>query len=769
MYALLLHLYGGDLMSQHNSINIGKPITVTIDGKSCKSTFGKTIIDIARENDIYVPTMCYLTKVKPIASCRMCIVSVEGVDGPILSCQEKATDGAVITTGTTEINAERKNIMKLYNVNHPLECGVCDKSGECDLQNKTIEFDVQTQPFTARDQYRPVENWGHVTFNPSLCIMCEKCVRVSTEITGDEALQLKFGGYSSTIVNVKKDKNYASLGEAAAVCPVGALADTRFKYTANAWELEKIPSACPHCGGGCQMDYEVKQDKIYRMTNNFEFTSLCGAGRYGFDYDNKNVTKDAKAFNIAVDAVKNAESILFASQITNEEAFILQKIKEMTGAKLISSEARAYQKFMQAYGGVTGKALYTGTLKGISESKAIMVMGTKIHDDAPTVKYHINMASKWHRARVVYLHPIEDAEMKNIVTQFVQYEAGSEEAVAALLVETLLKDVALPDDVQGFLDNLNISSLSESSRISEEALEMLRKSLIKKSGFSLVVGTDLYTHPRAEQIAQILALLEKYAEFNVVCVPPAGNAMGVSLICDLDDEASGNTVGYNVEADFILTALGSGTNENSLDMPAMNQQEGTLTTNDKRVVPMHVALPYGGYVLNDIANALEINTEYTIDYTEQLPQDKGFKAQAFDALPNYFDTVGTEHRGYLLEEQEISENVNLEKVEEKDGFDGTIVYQCNPKEQFSAFTNLCEAITEEAFLLGSEEFAQMAKLSDAQSVAFDIDGVSFERVFKIDTSMKGTVAINPSYDMGLSAPLVSSYRFSKVEIQKIGS
>jgi len=752
-------------MSVHNSINTGKEITLTIDGKTCKSTFGKTIIDIARENDIYIPTMCYLTKVKPIASCRMCIINVEGVEGAILSCQEKATDGAVVTTNNAELYQERQNIMKLYNVNHPLECGVCDKSGECDLQNKTMEFDVEEQPFTTRDQHRPVENWGHVSYDPALCIMCEKCVRVSTEITGDEALQLKFGGYSSTIVNTKQDKNYASLGEAAAVCPVGALVDTNFKYTTNAWELEKIPSACPHCGGGCQMTYEVKHDKIYRMTNNYEFTSLCGAGRYGFDYDNKNVTKDTKAFKAAVEAVKNADSILFAPQITNEEAFILQKIKEKTGAKLISGEARAYQKFMQAYAEVTGKALYTGTLKGISESKAVIVLGSKIYDDSPTVKYHINMASKWHSARVAYMHPLEDPEMKNIVTQFIKYEAGAEEGVSALLAETLLREVEVPEAAKTFLADLDIGNLSAESNVGEEELEVLRKSLIKKSGFSLVVGSDLYAHPRAAQIAKVLALLEKYADFNVVCVPPAGNAMGVSLICDLDDESEGKTVGYNAAADFTLSALGGG----DLDMPALNQQEGTLTTNDKRVVPMNVALPYGGYVLNDIANALGLNAEYTIEYTRALPADKGFEAEAFDSLPDYFDTVGREHRGYLLHEQESALNETFEEVAELDGFDGAIVYQCNPKEQFSAFTSKCEPITEEAFLLGSKQFATATKLSDGESISFVIDGVTFKRVFKIDTSMKGTIALNPTYDMGLSAPLVSSYRFSRLEIQKVGS
>ena len=98
-------------MNKHNSLGLGKEITVTINGKACKSTFGKTILEIARENGIYIPTMCYLTKTLPIASCRMCLVSVEGVDGAILSCQEKATDGAVVTTQTPELYQERQNIM----------------------------------------------------------------------------------------------------------------------------------------------------------------------------------------------------------------------------------------------------------------------------------------------------------------------------------------------------------------------------------------------------------------------------------------------------------------------------------------------------------------------------------------------------------------------------------------------------------------------------------------------------------------------------------
>ena len=513
------------------------------------------------------------------------------------------------------------------------------------------------------------------------------------------------------------------------------------------------------------MAYEVKNGKIYRVSNTFEFANLCGAGRYAFDYANEGVSKDKDAFEKAVEAFKDADSVIFASQTSNEEAMILQKLKETLGFKLVSHEAKAYQDFMQAYSEITGKNVSNGSLKKLSESKAIIVMGSKINNDSPTVKYHINMASKWHRARVAYMHPIEDLEMKNIVTQFIKYEAGSEEGAAALLTDELLRDVELPKTIRDFMDDLDIGNLSAECNIGEEELEALRKSLIKKSDFSLVVGSDLYAHPRASHIAKLLALLEQYADFNVICVPPAGNAMGISLICDLDDAAEGKTVGYNAKADFVLSALGDG----DLDMPAMNQQEGTLTTVDKRIVPMNVALEYGGYVLNDIANALGLNAEHTIEYTEVLPQEQGFEAVAFDDLPNYFDTVGTEHRGYILKPQKVSVSRKLDEVEEIECFDGAVVYNSNPVEQFSPFTAKSKLLKDEAVLLGSQQFAMLSKLQDGEKITFTIDGVQFDRVFTIDTTMKGTIAVNPTFDMGLSAALLSSYRFSRLDFERLGS
>jgi NADH-quinone oxidoreductase subunit G len=300
----------------------GKLITVTIDGKECQGVYGQTILEIARENDIYIPTMCYLTKVSPIAACRMCVVDVEGVDGTVLSCQEKAVNGAVIITNNDELFRHRQNIMKLYNVNHPLQCGVCDKSGECDLQNKTLEFGVNSQEFATKDVQRRQKKWGILGYDPNLCIMCEKCVHTCNEVIGTAALYIKPGGYNSTI-DIKMSR-CEQCGDCISVCPVGALVSNEFKYTANAWESKQIPATCAHCSSGCSLYYDVKHGgvgnfnkKITRVTNDSEFSSICGAGRFGFHFENESTGRDAEKLNKAIQELKSSDTIKFNSLYIN--------------------------------------------------------------------------------------------------------------------------------------------------------------------------------------------------------------------------------------------------------------------------------------------------------------------------------------------------------------------------------------------------------------------------------------------------------------------
>lgn len=746
---------------------MNKLINFKIDGISVEAQKGETILTVARKNGIYIPTMCYISKTSPCASCRMCVVEAEGVEGFVLSCNTPPTEGIEIITNTDALQNERTNIMKLYDVNHPLECGVCDKSGECDLQNKTLEFNVERQSFSARDQLRPTQNWGLINYEPSLCIMCEKCVHVCNEVIGDDAIEVKFGGYSSTII----PKNSETLdctfcGECIAVCPVGALVSSGFKYRANAWELSRVPSTCAHCSAGCPLEYETRHgsingsDEIYRVKNNFEFASLCGAGRFGFDFDNK-AQRKANSFELALKAIEGAKAIRFSSMITNEEAHILQLLKEKLGIKLFNEDARVFGEFMKSYSSVSSKLHHSGSLDAIKQSDAVIIIGSRIATDNPGVRYALTTASKHNGAKIVYAHPMEDTLMQSVTTQMMKYEVGTEEGVMALLAHVILGEADLSDSERAFFDELDFGYLYAETNIGEEEFSHMMNSFSRAKKRTLIIGNDLIAHERSSNIAKLAALIEKYSDFSLVVVPREVNTLGVSLINSLDhDENIPDVVGYNAKGDFVISSLEGA----DLAVAALNQQEGTFVSIDNRVLPTNVALTFDGYTLNDIAKAFEIDKKNTIDYTQELNKKAGFKTIAFDDLENFLSPFGDDNRGYLLDEVTCKADGELEELDDMPEFNGTIVYHCDPVLQFNNHTFKTEQLPRENFLLGSAQFGVAARIEDGDKVEISFGATKIQRTFKLDSELKGTVALNPTFDISVDA---SRYRFEKSKIVRV--
>ncbi len=743
-----------------------KLVNFIIDGKAVVAQKGETILQVARKNGIYIPTMCYISKTSACASCRMCVVEVEGNDGYVLSCNTPPVEGAVVVTNTPSLDHERTNIMKLYDVNHPLECGVCDKSGECDLQNKTLEFNVERQDFGAIDQARPIKHWGLIDYEPTLCIMCEKCVHVCNEVIGDDAIEVQFGGYKSTIIPKGSEVlDCTFCGECIAVCPVGALTSSGFRYRANAWELSRVPATCAHCSGGCSLEYETRhasingEESLYRVKNNFEFVNLCGAGRFGFDFENV-ATKNEVAFNKALQALRSAKAIRFSSMITNEEAYILEMLKAKLGVKLYNEDARQYAEFMRSYSSVSGRLHYSATQEDLRSSDATIVIGTRIATDNPSVRYALTVSARHRGAKIVYAHPIEDALMQNVVTQNLRYEVGTEEGVVALLAYNILKGVTLSSEHREFLDELDLGYLYAETNLGDEEFASMMRSFKRAKNFNIVVGEDLLAHARSANIAKLVALIEKYSNFKVIVVPRYVNTLGVSLINSLDpDERTNGVVGYNAEGEFVIGSLEGA----DLAMPALNQQEGSFVSVDKKVLPTNVALAFEGYTLNDLACELGVCEEYTINYTAKLPLSKGFRGVAFDDLENFLAPLGEDVRGYELDEISCRADGELEELDDMPEYNGTIIYHSNPVLQFNAYTAKTTQLPKDAYLLGSAQFAVAAKISDGERVKITTSGGIVWRVFKIDDELKGTVALHPTFDLQGE---YSGYKFEKSRIER---
>jgi NADH-quinone oxidoreductase subunit G len=364
----------------------------------------------------------------------------------------------------------------------------------------------------------------------------------------------------------------------------------------------------------------------------------------------------------------------------------------------------------------------------------------------------MNEASKKKNAKVVYLHPIEDSLLTPNVNKFVKYEPKSEEGVIALLASIFVDKNAISEDEKEFFEELDMGYVSSEASFDETEQEEIGKMLLRAKNKTLILGADLYSHPRANNIARLAALFEKASGFKVLIIPSQTNTLGVSLICDLDEKVEGFSVGYNEEADFVLTSLGSNGRDNALDMPALNQQEGTFVSIDKRVVPLNAAIGFNGYELNDLANAIGISKELTVDYTKEL-----FERKAFDDLPNRFLNDGTEDRGYLLKAIDVEANGKIEEVAELDEMNGTLVYVSYPVMQFSDATAKCSQLKEASNTLYVGKAAAEANgLSNNDNVTLKTDKYTVQ----IDDKISSNIVLTKSYGSR------GGYKFKRTEIIK---
>ncbi|MCK4874304.1 MAG: NADH-quinone oxidoreductase subunit G, partial [Sulfurimonas sp.] len=482
-------------------------ITINIDGKEVETQEGEFILNAARANDIFIPAICYLTRCSPTLACRICLVEADGKQ--VYACNAKSKDGMEITTSTENIEKERRAIMEVYDVNHPLQCGVCDQSGECELQNYTLEMGVDAQSYAVKDVDRSDIDWGHLHYNPGLCIVCERCVTTCKDMIGDtsfktvprgaDALEAEFketmpkdayamwNKLNKSLIGLTSGEEMldcTSCGECAAVCPVGALVDTHFIYKSNAWELTQIPATCGHCSAGCQISYDVKhesientEDKIYRVMNEWNYVSLCGAGRYGFDYQNKVESKDKVAFANALEAFKKADTIEFTSTITNEEAYILQSLKEKLGVKLVNSEAKAFQTFLSDYSEISGTKLYGNNLQNTHNSNFVISVGTALKSDNPNARYALNNSMTVNKGAGLYFHPVKDPIIeglgKSIMT--VSHAPLQEEAALYLVLDLFGDKEKLPSDVTDYLASFHSEkTITVEETIKEEVVEIVK-------------------------------------------------------------------------------------------------------------------------------------------------------------------------------------------------------------------------------------------------------------------------------------------------------
>jgi len=332
-------------------------IQVTIDGREVTVPAGTTILDAARDLGIDIPTLCHHETLSPAASCRLCVVEVEGRPNLMPACATELADGMSLQTESEAVVEARKLILDLLLSDHPMACITCEQSGGCTLQEYCYRYGVEASTFEGDKRKLPIESDNPmIERDMNKCILCGKCVRVCAEVQVTNAIDFTERGFESQIA-ASFDNPLATdfcrfCGQCADICPTGAIANKQLKGT-RTWDREKVRTTCPFCGVGCNFDLNVAGGKVLGVTAAYDAPanqgSLCVKGRFHTDliYSPDRITtplikKDGvwemATWDEALELVARrlleirgehgnlSVGVLSSARCTNEENYLLQRL-----------------------------------------------------------------------------------------------------------------------------------------------------------------------------------------------------------------------------------------------------------------------------------------------------------------------------------------------------------------------------------------------------------------------------------------------------------
>lgn len=335
-------------------------VRLIIDGKEIMTEEKKTILQVAREEGIDIPTLCYDKDLSIFGGCRLCVVEVEGFRNLVASCSVEISDGMVVQTESNRVVQARKTILELLLENHPNDCLTCQKAGDCELQAYAYRYEVRFPENGGERKQYPIESLNPVMErDQSKCILCGKCVRVCREIQCTTAIEFVGRGFDSKIAtgfDLPIDyKNCRLCGQCISMCPTGALQNKQFKGVRPFEKITKTRTTCPFCGTGCTFDLNVQGGKVIGVTPTDEAPvngkSLCVKGRYHTDLitsETRLKTPLIKKDGVFVEASWEEAMNLVVTKLKEiKEEFGPDSIAGLSSARCVNEDNFVFQKMMR--------------------------------------------------------------------------------------------------------------------------------------------------------------------------------------------------------------------------------------------------------------------------------------------------------------------------------------------------------------------------------------------------------------------------------------
>ena len=436
-------------------------VSITIDGRQIDARPGELLIDAAERNGTYIPRFCYHHRMDPVGMCRMCLVDIDTGRGPALqpSCMINVTPDMVVETETPRVKKAQEGILEFLLINHPLDCPVCDKGGECPLQDHAMSFGPGESRFVEEKRHyeKPISISENVHLDRERCILCDRCTRFAKDVAGDTLIHFQDRG-NGTQVNTFPDHPFASYfsGNTVQICPVGALTAKPYRFKARPWDLDVAETTCTTCSVGCRVVVEASRNEVLRFmgvdSEPVNWSWLCDKGRFGFESigspqrltaplvkaDGRHAeVRWADALAAAAKAIKTGldrsgpagVAVIGGARLTNEAAYAWTKLaKGVIGTDSVDAQLG------DGLPGVFVSGLPRATIEdACTAGSTVLVIGSDLKDELPVLFLRVRDAVTRRRMTLVEVASRETS-MQDLAAHSLRHTPGAVNELVTSLI-----------------------------------------------------------------------------------------------------------------------------------------------------------------------------------------------------------------------------------------------------------------------------------------------------------------------------------------------